>query len=91
MDGKPKLLEEIGVGDVFGEIAVFTDRHRSATVEAIDQVTVKVITKSNFEEDLGMSFWLGLFAKALGERLLEANEKIFDLERKLKQIQEICK
>lgn len=90
VDGKRKVLEEIGVGDVFGEIAVFTNRPRAATVEAIDQVTVKVITQANFEEDLGMSFWLGLFAKALGERLLEANKKIFELERKLKQISELC-
>ncbi len=90
VDGHPKLLEEMGVGDVFGEIAVFTRRHRTATVEAIEPVTVKVITQANFEEDLGMNFWLGLFAKALGERLLEADEKIFELERRLKQISDLC-
>ncbi len=74
------VLDSISVGDVFGEIALFTNRPRSASVEALDNVTAMVIERRHMEEDLGMSFWLGLFAKALGERLIEADERIIELE-----------
>ncbi len=90
IDGKKVVLENLGVGDVFGELAVFTKRPRAASVEAVDKVTVMEITQQNFRDDLGMSFWLGLFAKALGERLIEADNRVVELERKLKQLGEEC-
>ncbi len=85
VDGQKSILEEISVGDVFGEVAVFSKKPRGATVEAIEKVTVMVITAKHFKEDLGMSFWLGLFSKALAERLLEADKRVVELEQKLEQ------
>ncbi len=84
VEGKRIILEEIGVGDVFGEIAVFAKQPRGASVEAIEQVSVMVVSGKHFEEDLGMSFWLGLFVKALAERLLEMDGRLIELERERK-------
>jgi len=83
VDGKRIDLGEIGVGDVFGELAVFADQPRSATVEAIEPVTAMVVTRRHFEEDLGMSFWLGLFVKTLAQRFLACSDRLIDLERAL--------
>ena len=76
-------LEELGVGDVFGELAVFAGEPRRATVEAVSDVSVMVLEERHFEQDLGMSFWLGLFTKALAQRYKEKDQRITELEREL--------
>jgi serine/threonine protein kinase len=83
--GKKSVLQEMSDGDVFGEIAVFAKQPRGATVEAIDQVSAMVVTRKHFEEDLGMNAWLGLFVKALAERLLKTTDRATELELKIKR------
>ena len=67
----------MGKGEVFGETAILTNKPRSASVEAVDNVTVAVVKSQYFEEELGTGTWLGPFVKALAERFreiaLEAN------------------
>lgn len=83
VDGQRVDLGEIGIGDVFGELAVFADQQRSASVEALEPVTAMVVTRRHFEDDLGMSFWLGLFVKALAQRFVTCSDRIIELERQL--------
>lgn len=83
IDGVKHPIAEIKKGDVFGEVAVFTQEPRSATVAALDYVTALEIKRDYFEADLGMSFWLGLFTKALAERFLEKNEQVIKLEQEI--------
>ena len=71
-------------GHVFGEVAVFANEPRSASVEALDTVIAMEIGREHFEEDLGMSFWLGLFTKALAERYLEKDRRVAELETALR-------
>ena len=85
LEGKDVELGEMKFGDVFGELAVFANQPRSASIEAITQVTVLVVTRQHFEEDLGMSFWLGLFVKTMAERFREMSEKAVELERLLEE------
>ncbi len=82
--GDRRELARISEGDVFGEVAVFTNEPRSATVEAEDTVTAIEIGREHFEEDLGMSFWLGLFVKALASRYMEKDRRVTELEEALK-------
>jgi serine/threonine protein kinase len=82
--GSRMVLAGISEGDVFGEVAVFTNEPRSATVEAIDTVIAMEIGREHFEEDLGMSFWLGLFTKALASRYIEKDRRVAELEAALK-------
>jgi hypothetical protein len=77
---KKQVLSEIGDGDVFGEIAVFTRVRRTATVEAMEQVTAMEITRDDLERDLGMSDWLGQLIAALAERYREKDRRVAELE-----------
>jgi len=65
----------MGVGDVFGETAILTDKPRSASVEAINNVTVAVIKSQYFEEELQTGSWLGPFIHTLAVRFREADHR----------------
>lgn len=65
----------------FGETAIFTDKPRSASVEAVDEVTVAVVTSDDFEKNLGG--WLGDFVRSLGDLFREADQRASDLEEEL--------
>jgi len=78
--GEEVTVGELGVGYVFGELAVFAGQPRNATVVAADEVSVMVLEKRHFEEDLGMSFWLGVVVKALAERFLDVSAELADLK-----------
>lgn len=81
-------LREMHEGDVFGETAVFTDQTRSASVEAIDEVTLAIVSARHFEEELGMGFWLGVFIKALAARFREKDARVLELERELQHLRQ---
>jgi len=72
-----------GPKGVFGEMAVFSGKPRSASVEAMDDVTVAVVTKRHFEEELGLGAWLGLFIQTLNDRFREADQRLSELEDQL--------
>jgi eukaryotic-like serine/threonine-protein kinase len=74
-------LGEMRVGDVFGELAVFSGEPRTATVEAVTDVSLMVLEKHHFEEDLGMNFWLGVVLRSLAERFLEISTELRELKR----------
>lgn len=76
----------MGKAEVFGETSVFSQQHRTASVEAVDRVTVIEITRTHFEEDLGMGFWMGLFVRALAERFQEKEQRVLELERELAEL-----
>jgi serine/threonine-protein kinase len=86
--GVETFLEDLGEGEVFGETAVFTNKPRTASVRAISPVTVLVIKREyfhkHFEQDLGMGYWVGLFVKALAERLKEKDSRVTELESQLR-------
>jgi len=74
-NGEKIKRRTIGVGGSFGQIAVFADRPRSASVEAVDEVTVAVVTRRHFEEELGLGTLLGSFVRDLAELFLEADRR----------------
>lgn len=74
-------LKVLHQGDVFGEIAVITAKPRSASVVALDDVTVATVTQKYFEDELGMAHWLGVFVKALAERFRELDARAIQLEQ----------
>ena len=75
VDGEKIELRIMKKDEVFGETAILTDSQRSASVEAITNVTVAVIKGLHFEEELGTGTWLGPFIRALAERFREADQK----------------
>jgi serine/threonine-protein kinase len=79
--GEQRLVGRLGPGDVFGETALLTRTARSATVMAIDEVTVKIVTRPLIEERLGANTWLGRFVLALADRYREVDAKLAAVER----------
>jgi serine/threonine protein kinase len=75
VDGEKVELRIMGVGEVFGETAILTDSPRSASVEAVTNVTVAVIKGRHFEEELGTSTWIAPFIRTLAERFREVDQK----------------
>jgi len=63
-----ETLQIMGSGDVFGEMALLLDGPRAATVEAVEPVTVLVLSKSTMTEALGLDGWTGALVRALAGR-----------------------
>ena len=76
-DGRQITLATFGPGDIFGELAMFEDERRSATVEATDELEVLGILGGDMRRLLrrhpDMSVKLVI---ALGRRLRAANERL---------------
>ena len=76
-DGRTLALAHFGPGDIFGELAIFDDEARSATVETLDAVEAIAILGSDFRRLL--SEHPGIAVKlvvSLGRRLRDANERL---------------
>src|SRR4051795_3766924 len=76
-DGRMIALAHFGPGDIFGELAMFDDERRSATVETLDAVDAIAIAGSDMRRllrehpDIAVKLVI-----ALGRRLREANERL---------------
>jgi serine/threonine-protein kinase len=69
-------LRTMGPGDVFGETAIFTDRARTASVKAVTDVVLIVVTPQVLANAVGLNSWVGGFVKALADRFLELDGKL---------------
>jgi CRP-like cAMP-binding protein len=76
-DGRAITLATFGPGDIFGELAMFEDELRSATVQAIEPTDVVAVLGPDMRrlmtEHPGISTRLVI---ALGRRLRETNERL---------------
>jgi serine/threonine protein kinase len=75
------VLRVMGPGEVFGETAVFSDKPRTASVKAVTDVVVLVVTSEILAKAVGLNSWMGAFVKALADRFREADERLRVLER----------
>jgi CRP/FNR family transcriptional regulator len=76
-DGRTITLAQFGPGDIFGELAMFDDETRSATVEALDDVRSVALLGRDMRRLLTEHPELGAkLVVALGRRLREANERL---------------
>jgi CRP/FNR family cyclic AMP-dependent transcriptional regulator len=76
-DGRTITLAHFGPGDIFGELAMFDDERRSATVETLDRLESLAVAGSDMRRllrehpDIAVKLVI-----ALGRRLREANERL---------------
>jgi CRP-like cAMP-binding protein len=76
-DGRTITLAHFGPGDIFGELAMFDDERRSATVETLDEVHAVAVLGSDMRRlmrehpDLAVKL-----VTSLGRRLREANDRL---------------
>jgi CRP/FNR family transcriptional regulator len=76
-DGRMIALAHFGPGDIFGELAMFDDERRSATVETLDAVEAIAIAGSDMRRLMRQHSEIAVkLVIALGRRLREANERL---------------
>jgi CRP/FNR family transcriptional regulator, cyclic AMP receptor protein len=76
-DGRTITLANCAPGDIFGELAMFDDERRSATVQALDALETVAIPGSAMRGLLGRHPEIAVkLVIALGRRLRAANERL---------------
>jgi CRP-like cAMP-binding protein len=76
-DGRMITLAHFGPGNIFGELAMFDDERRSATVEALDDLSTVAIPGSAMRGLLERHPAIAVkLVIALGRRLRAANERL---------------
>lgn len=76
-DGRSITLATFGPGEFFGELAMFDDERRSATVEAVDELHTVAILGSDMRRLLRRHPDIAVkLVIALGRRLRAANERL---------------
>ena len=76
-DGRQITLATFGPGDIFGELAMFDDERRSATVEATDELEVLGILGGDMRRLLRRHPDMAVkLVISLGRRLRAANERL---------------
>lgn len=76
-DGRTITLASFGRGDIFGELAMFEDERRSATVEAMQPTTVVAVLGPDMRRLMGEHPEISSrLVVALGRRLRETNERL---------------
>ncbi len=75
----PKEIELTRIGEkgMFGEMAVIDELKRSASVKAVEDTVVTIITKEMFDDQLGqLPAWVVTMIKLLVTRIRTTNEKL---------------
>jgi CRP/FNR family transcriptional regulator len=76
-DGRQLALATFGPGDIFGELAMFDDERRSATVEAIEPLEALAILGNDLRRVMERRPQLAIaLAAALSRRLRATNERL---------------
>ena len=76
-DGRTITLATFGPGDIFGELAMFEDERRSATVQAIEPISVVGVLGPDMRRLMGEHPDIAArLVVALGRRLREMNERL---------------
>lgn len=76
-DGKEVSLAKLGMGQIFGEMALITDEKRKANVRACENSNLIIITRQNFEDRLENSDrTIRAIVRMLADRVLKANETV---------------
>jgi eukaryotic-like serine/threonine-protein kinase len=76
LDGEREDLSVMKQGDFFGELALVLDEPRSASVEAIDEVTVLILDRSTMEEGFAVDGWTGALIRALAQRFRNLEKEV---------------
>ena len=76
IEGEFTELRIMGEGEAFGEVALFADLPRTASVEAVGQVKLMVISRKQLEQEMGGGYFLGRFLKGLAGRFADMDQRV---------------
>ena len=83
VDGKKQTLREMRAGEAFGETSIFSGQPRTASVAAVDDVELTVITREALERELDRAAWMRTFVTALAERFLDVDRELAELRARM--------
>jgi hypothetical protein len=91
--GPPELsLAVFGPGEIFGEMALITDKPRSASVRALEEVELGVLARDEFLEHLRTAPDALLpFLRALSERIRNLTSLVEELSRRSPAVREVVR
>ncbi|MGD9201622.1 MAG: protein kinase [Chitinispirillia bacterium] len=76
IDKKRKVLAELGKGEIVGELAVFSNQPRTATIKVLEPTTIRIMDKESVDREIEkLSPWVGKMIFSLSERFIQLNEK----------------
>ncbi len=75
VDGARHELRVMRAGDAFGELALFADMPRTASVESDGEARLMVISRDQLEQEIGGGYFLGRFLKGLTGRFVDLDQK----------------
>jgi len=86
--GTQHLLHELTPGKFFGELALLEDAPRVASVDALEETTLLVITKDDFQELLNLHPEIAVpITRAISARLRESDQRaIHELRQKNEEL-----
>jgi CRP-like cAMP-binding protein len=80
VDGKRTILDEMGEGEIGGELAIFSRQPRSATVTALEPTVIRIMNKSDVEAELEkLAPWVGDMVSALSSRFSRLSQKLGEI------------
>lgn len=69
IDGTVSVMHRLGPGQVFGEMAILTEGPRTATVMAVEDTCVQLVTRTAFDQELAqMKPWMRSVIQMLASR-----------------------
>ncbi len=75
-----RTLRIMGRGEVFGETAILAESARTASVVAVEDCWLVVITRQTLEREIdGLKAWVGVFVRTLARRFKEREERAVDV------------
>jgi serine/threonine-protein kinase len=80
--GERVALRRMSEGDVFGEAAILMRQARTASVEALEELEVAVVTRESLEQELAIDSWLGSLVHALARRFGEIDAELARQKRR---------
>jgi serine/threonine-protein kinase len=79
--GRKVPLRRMGPGELFGETAILTDQPRSATVVALDDVTVMTVSRRSFDDGFSVDTWMGVLVRTLATRFRDLDAQLTSMRR----------
>lgn len=75
IEGELTELRIMGEGEAFGEVALFADMRRTASVEAVGDVKLMIISRRQLEQEIGGGYFLGRLLKGLAGRFVDMDQR----------------